>query len=207
MTDFIASRCCRFLALREKYYPDVIIDFGLGYAEELQYFKRYWRKSYIIGLEPCAITKPLRVHKLYRAVVANTTFPIVPFYERGRSETSSLYPTTRGRKWHKTEVRQIKLDELLLWHKLENRKVLLWMDCEGSELDALLGGLKLLKYCNWIYTEVNSIIKYPHGTNSRTVLEVLEPFLFSRGFKLTKRFGRKRRVHTRLYRNCNTLSR
>src|SRR3989304_366773 len=158
MIDPTAFKVCRLLARRLQYVPEVIIDFGLGDAEELQHFRRYWKNAYIIGLEPRETTKESQVNKFYQAVVANSTLSYLIFYVRGKVETSSLYPLSKGGKWRKRRVEQIKLNDLYEIHKLKDKKILLWMDCEGGELDALLGGLKLLPYVNYIYVEVNSIV-------------------------------------------------
>lgn len=128
------------------WHPDFIIQVGVGlHHEESKIFKIKWPNVHLIGFEANPdINKSIKETypgKLFPfAVTDGSTETIDLFYKKAHKDGSSIYPHKTD-ETQKVTVPTISLDN---WAQ-ENLKcedysnILLWLDCEGSELIALEG--------------------------------------------------------------------
>lgn len=137
--------------------PTAIIQAGVGFAREIDPLLKAFPQSDLIGFEPspqfirhwsvrgypgtlvpCALSQHCGVVRLYR--------------RRRMAEATSLYPRPQDVEFD--EVPAISLDVAMPMLGNLGDRVLLWMDCEGSELSVVLGARQALRSVSWVVAEV-----------------------------------------------------
>lgn len=137
--------------------PEVMCQVGVGTILEAQLFRRWYPEVRIIGFDPLLpgrYSSREQNAKDYPGLLI--PMPIyshngtVPFQVKGRYLRSFVDQSGS----HNVTLPCEKLDDALLFHKHMAGPMLLWMDCEGSELHALRGGKLALALCKWILIEI-----------------------------------------------------
>ena len=170
-----------------EFVPDLIIQVGLGMeAHEAAVMNEMWPNAEFIGFEPVGKSFET-VSKTYPGEVRN--FAISNETRKGHikikarhKDGSSLFdfdqPTTSQ------EVEIDTLDNQFLdaikSRRLQGKQVLLWLDCEGSELNALYGAELLLPHVQMINVELTAKPPNPSWASSVDVSSLLN----RRGFFL-----------------------
>ena len=136
---------------------EVIWQVGVGlYYEEIDVLKQEWNldKENIIGFEANPITFG-RIVDHYPGTLMNVA--LSDFVGRGElsfdprhKDGSTLKGLNHGKTSENVEV--TKLDAVPC--KTTGQKILLWLDCEGSELDVLRGGVEFLKHVDVVNVEI-----------------------------------------------------
>jgi FkbM family methyltransferase len=165
---------------------DRIYQCGVGnYHEEMAVLKSEWPNVWIEGCEPhprivCNLQKdgvyPGVVHPVAISDKVGTT---ILYAKPAHADGSSLHKNEREETKEYT-VKVETLDHLFLPIPKES-KVLLWLDCEGSELCALRGGEEFLKSVDMVNVEMTG--NAPSGRWS-TICQIDE-HLATRGFYAT----------------------
>lgn len=160
--------------------PDIIYQIGVGRGDiEIRPMQKAWPNLKFIGCEPHPLTfsrlEKTYPGKLYEIAVGNklgtTTLYNRPTHKNG----ASLYqkPDGPGKNEYlcKEKVYITTLDG---WFKKPvAMKVLLWMDCEGSELDVLKGGTEFLKGVDVVNLEMSQNPPAEGWCNSEDVHDCL----------------------------------
>lgn len=132
---------------------DTIIQAGVGYGNEVPRLRERFPHARLFGFEPCRQFLKYWLDAGYPGVLLPFALAGSPgmrtlYLRGGRAEASSFYP--RANETKADSVLAVTLDDMF-GAALPGRMCLLWMDCEGAELDALRGGAALLKmavrYC------------------------------------------------------------
>jgi len=128
--------------------PDLIIQVGIGYNhEEVAVLTMEWPDCQWIGFEPHpdiaqASNYPGRI---YEMAIGSSVDKANLYIKHRHADGSSILPFEGDTRLRKTvEVFQTTIDHALKDVELPDN-VLLWLDCEGSELTALVGAKKLMK--------------------------------------------------------------
>lgn len=135
--------------------PDAVVLVGVGGRhDEVHVMKEAWPDIHLFGFEPHPKTYDKIIDlfpgKLYRKAVSNYSgYATLYCNMKLQDGLASLYP--RESTGSKFSVNTVTLDDVSAL-KLSNevrsgRKCLLWLDCEGSELDALKGGKLFIDGC------------------------------------------------------------
>lgn len=191
--------------------PQTLFNIGVGPRQhnETQYFLELWPKINIFGLEPNMDTFMDRIGdypgKLYPWGVWST--PVIKklnavFKAPGKSSVLSPHPEWRG-KWSYTNkeckailISCITLDQL---DKALNfpEDIFLWMDIEGSELEAIRGGNSLLssRRVKWIDIEVSHKPRRIGEPTEDMLAELLKSYRFS----LKCKYNSGTAMHNSLY--------
>lgn len=158
--------------------PRIIYQVGIGnYHQELDPLMEEWPGLRIVGCEP----HPRLAHGIRK----NNSYP-GPFYETAignRVGTATLFNRGRhkdGSSLHRHRDREDNPDKLVenevkittldrLFGKPSITPALLWIDCEGSELDVLKGGEGFIRDIDIINTEMTGC---PVGDGWCTPVEV-----------------------------------
>jgi FkbM family methyltransferase len=136
--------------------PKLIVMVGVGLGTESKVFKSRWPNCKVIGVDPY----PQRAEDfdpscelIGGAIVADPSLTSVDFYwRRGKTIASSLYPKTNGVGDVKQVVPAMTLDSLFVKSGRPD-SVGLWMDCEGAELAAMLGGVRCVAMTKLVMVE------------------------------------------------------
>ena len=126
--------------------PTVIFQVGIGrYCKEVDVFREAWPEAELIGFEP----HPEIVYQmqdypglLIRKALGCTTGRVKLFWDPAHMDGASVYGDPTNKRLEETEVEIDTLndyDNKVNW-KRDGDRVLLWLDCEGSELEVLEGG-------------------------------------------------------------------
>lgn len=141
--------------------PDLVIQVGVGLSHhEVDVFKQEWPDVGFIGFEPhpeiyekVSIDYPGRLHRLAIGEEAGSS---TLYHPPNHKDSASMFPFyQRGRKQSYHLVRQVTLDDELMSQALPPH-ILLWLDCEGSELGALRGAPQLLNHTQFINVELTA---------------------------------------------------
>jgi len=144
--------------------PQLVIQIGVGqYNEELPVMKEAWPDVEFIGFEP---------HPgIYRGMVQNYPGQLFPLALGAKVEAKTLYCKVRHKdgsslfphankqvdeKYDEIEVTCSTLDTLFPNGFPGKERILLWLDCEGGELDVLRGGEDFVTRCKMINIEMTS---------------------------------------------------
>lgn len=127
--------------------PDALVMAGVGVdAGEGRHFKNVWPHATLIGFEPNPITvdglAPMWPGFLYEKALSNVPGKSVLHFRHSHKNGSSLFDPG-DRKSTSVAVETTTLDEAFK-NDTYNQAVL-WLDCEGYELQALRGGVEFLK--------------------------------------------------------------
>jgi FkbM family methyltransferase len=131
--------------------PDTILQIGVGlHHEECEAFKEAWPKVKLVGCDPePGIAKNLR--KIYPGefhevgmgqYVHNNILHSEPKHKDG---ATLFIPSEGSEKCQTYEVRIDTIDSYFGKMKQWWGEVLLWLDCEGSEMNALMGGKEFIE--------------------------------------------------------------
>ncbi|NJL77072.1 MAG: FkbM family methyltransferase [Saprospiraceae bacterium] len=174
--------------------PKLVVQVGSHYGQEVKMFYDLgFRDMYLfepneaandVCREKIAMFKDCNI-KLVNIAIGNEIGEREMFVENANQGQSSslLEPKLHLEKFpqivfNSKETVQIKrLDDYFG----ENKKIsLLYLDCQGFELEVLKGGLETLENVELIYTEVNFVELY----KDCVLLPELEEYLFDKGFTL-----------------------
>lgn len=152
-----AEDVVRILA-KDNYVPEVALFIGTGDASEVPVLQKAWPNCKMLGFDAHKRMAEQANNILpteHVAIVENTYVKEATLYERASlASASSLWPKPGSRSNHATTVRAMTIDKIACNHNLFGRRVFLWLDCEGSELNAFKGGLSLVKENRWLHLEV-----------------------------------------------------
>lgn len=142
--------------------PDVIYQVGVGmHSEETDVMKEAWPNAKFIGFEPHPASFRGRKEN-YPGIL----FPVALGAEEGNRELhfrkrhkdgATFFPF-EGQSEGRCEVVVSVLDDFVgnMRSFKPNDMVLLWLDCEGSELDVLLGAKKFLPWVDVVNVEMTA---------------------------------------------------
>lgn len=165
--------------------PSNVIHVGVGDAEDAVTLKKHWKDARFIGIDPHhKAPAPKYPGEFIRGAIARKP-GFVTFYRRPSWQRSSMFSFEK-RSQSPESVYAITLD--MLAHEFNIRgTVVLWLDCEGSELFALLGGKKLVdNQVTWANIEIE-------GNYERSLAppkEDVAMFMEQHGFKFMKQVRR-----------------
>lgn len=131
--------------------PHSLVQIGVGVKPtEALVFKELWPDSSIYGFEPNPETcKGLRESKypgvLYNLAVSEKDIadPQDLYYSKSWKNGSSLFKPNEN--CLKVGIGVVKLDSVFKTYPPVGRQTLLWLDCEGSELNVLKGAERFIK--------------------------------------------------------------
>jgi FkbM family methyltransferase len=156
-TILAAKKTAELIKCCKSCQPEVIIFVGARFHGENEIFRDAWPQARQLAIEayPKSAASANQMMPTTHAAIVENECKTVTLYKRiGLSRASSIYPD-KANKYKKLTVPAMTLDQFYRQHKLLGKKIFLWMDCEGSELSAMKGGKKLLKYVEWIHLEVS----------------------------------------------------
>ena len=127
--------------------PTVIFQVGIGrYCKEVEVFREAWPEADLVGFEP----HPEIVYQidypglLMRKALGQREGKARLFWNPGHLDGASIHKDATQEHLEEIDVEIDTLDgydRKVAWRRSTDR-VLLWLDCEGSELDVLIGGEK-----------------------------------------------------------------
>jgi len=140
--------------------PTVIYQVGIGcYYKEVEVFREAWPEADLIGFEP----HPEIVHRiqnypglLIRKALGRCKGRTRLIWDPAHLDGASIYDDPTNDRLEGTIVEIDTLDNYhakVAWKRSDDR-VLLWLDCEGSELDVLIGGEKFVSNVDVINVEL-----------------------------------------------------
>jgi len=140
--------------------PTVIFQVGIGNRHgEVEVFKEVWPKVELIGWEPHPdIFAGLEDYPglVHREALSNWTGKSQLFYQQHYVGGASLFGKDGLQS---VDVDVTTLDDIyagLKWRRAGDR-VMLWLDCEGSELNALKGGEEFVRDVDVINVELTGV--------------------------------------------------
>lgn len=152
--------------------PLAMYDIGVGCFNEFRTLKRVWPAMKLYGCEPCPEAwqelLPIFDGQLLQVAIGKEDgkriLHMTPAYMGG----STLYPDPNDSVRPQVEVDTWTLDRFDRWAG-EPDKILLWMDIEGAELEAVAGGARLLSSgrVKWINTETRTAPFAGHPTTAQ----------------------------------------
>jgi len=141
--------------------PTVIFEVGIGVKHpEVDIFRHAWPTVDIIGFEPhpgIALGIKKFPGLLHRIALGRKPGQGTLYYSPNHRDGASLFAGDPNLESADVEIDS--LDNLygnLNWKRKDDR-VLLWMDCEGSELDVLIGGEDFVKDVDVINVEMTGV--------------------------------------------------
>lgn len=174
------------VAERIGYRPTAIVQVGIGLNHaETEVFVEEWPGVQLIGIEAhpkiARAVKAGYPGKVHHAAVGNPREPgeeVVLYAKHPHKDGSSLRPFDDdvGGDVEKVLVPLVALSQLQ-WDEYPRKGILLWLDCEGSELDALRGAGEFLDRVDVINIEMTP---RPFGAWDDTV--DIDDWLIGRGF-------------------------
>ena len=148
------------LLKEDDYIPKYVVIIGTGPNPlEGHLFKGVWPACKVRGVEACKdqCEKANRLfYTIHAAVVEHPNLDVTLYRRCGMLIASSIFLRPGGKNY-RVRVPAITLNSLAENMELIGSSVFLWMDCEGSELNALRGGSKLLDSVKWIHLEVTPV--------------------------------------------------
>ena len=140
--------------------PTVIFQAGVGrYCKEVEVFREAWPDADLIGFEPhpeIAKSIDYRPGLLIGKALARNVGWTKLFYDPAHVDGASVYGDPSNDRLQEIAVEVNTLDNYhakASW-KRDGDRVLLWLDCEGSELDVLIGGEKFVLQTDVINVEL-----------------------------------------------------
>lgn len=145
-----------------KWVPDAIYQVGIGnHHEEADIFAKGWDGANIFGCEPHPeIYKDIKDKypgKLYQCAIGNQIGKAVLYSKNKHKDGSSLFPHDCKKEdeiYKEINVSITTLDSL--FGRSIGERTLLWLDCEGNELDVLRGGKDFICDVDVINVEMTS---------------------------------------------------
>ncbi len=145
--------------------PEVIVQVGVGnFHQEVDVMKQAWPGVKFFGFEPepniYRETKKSYPGRLLDVAVSDEPVDFRPFYSKHKhADGSSLIGLSPRKPYNVFTVSVTTLDQANSRYNFINgsrQRVLLWLDCEGSELAALRGGAETLKRVDVVNVEMTS---------------------------------------------------
>jgi len=150
---------------RLDWIPDRIYQVGVGgHHEEIDVFIEHWPGVLVFGAEPnpriYADIVDRYPGKLDQVAMSDFVGRTDLYQKPKHREGSSLYESIAGGG----RVYNVPVSTLDEWWGPPNGQVLLWLDCEGSEYNILLGGEKFVEKVDIINVEMTASL--PEGTGT-----------------------------------------
>jgi len=146
--------------------PTVILQVGVGqYAKEIDVFTEAWPEADLIGFEPHPdIVRRIEYPGLIvRKALGRYIGWAKLFYDPAHIDGGSVYTDPTSGRLQEIDVEIDTLDNYYhgtKWYR-EDDRVLLWLDCEGSELDVLVGGETSIEQVQMINVELTGKVSRP----------------------------------------------
>lgn len=157
---------------------DMIYQVGVGgYHEECDVFMEEWPGVQFIGCEPFPMRAEEYKGLLLRVAVSDYVGE-APFYLKRRHHEGSTLHKLPDDKTIKVITVPVSTLDVLFPHP-EGEHVLLWLDCEGSELAALRGGEEFVKRVEMINVEMTALPDGEHWVSPKLIHE----WLLAHGFR------------------------
>lgn len=159
---------------------DGLVQCGLGDWAEGPILLEYFPDFPYLAIEPLH----RYVHEAWRdgfrgpiiqAALDTTTNKIIELHDfRTRTSIHDTEPRTGG----SFLTRTITLDDALEFTQYPGKSLLLWMDCEGAELNILKAAEATLRKTSVIVCELKDVPKFKNWPNSVEVIAALESYGF-----------------------------
>ncbi len=155
---------CNYMELLE-WVPDIVVQVGIGLqSKEVDVMAESWPKTRFMGFEPHpSIVKSLKnggyPGLIFECAIGDKQGKAILYAKNRHKDGSSLFPHSHhreGQKYPEIEVSVYTLDHVFYRELLGFDEVLLWIDCEGSELAVLRGGEKFLESVEVVNVEMTS---------------------------------------------------
>ena len=125
-----------------------------GYHQEIDVLREAWPDVRFVGFDP--IRPDTYDGEFIQTAIGRTNGEASFYVKRRHQDGSSLFPLGADDTRRVQSVPIVTLDELLLFSCPIGEHVLLWLDCEGSELDALVGGERFIRYVEMVNVELSA---------------------------------------------------
>lgn len=141
---------------------DLVVQVGVGTChQEVDVLREQWPDVRLIGFEPHhRIVESIRGSypgDLHELAITNSVGTALLNDKRHHIDGSTLFPIADQPTCSQLEVKTSTLDELSSSFGIcAYDRVLLWLDCEGSELNALKGASKFLETVDVINIEMGA---------------------------------------------------
>lgn len=170
---------CEFLRWR----PKTIYQVGVGLShEEVPVLKHEWPEVEFVGLEPHPnIIEAIQDYpgQLIQVAASDHIGQEKLFYHRRHKDGSSLKRLIdNNERMLEVDVRVVTLDWLFHQSTAISASDMLWLDCEGSELEVLRGSEQFIKQIMMVNVELTS---NPFGDGWSDPVEV-DRWLVEHGF-------------------------
>ena len=166
--------------------PRQLIDCGVGeVGSEAWLAKELWPGIEVVGFEP----NPDRLGLLAAAQYPGWLFPLAVGAENCERTLKVFGEHLNGGFYWEYDVaidhyvRMTRLDDTMS-HRPDLSDALLWLDIEGSEYAAIVGGQEMLKKCIAVVVEVRDEVPCPGWCTASEVAEILK----GAGFTKAKEF-------------------
>lgn len=188
------------------YPPRFLFDVGVGVKSEGRTLKMHYPKLRMIGVEPLAGILPLPNFpgEVIGAAITSSTEPKITI-NYNPDQTLNASVIRHPQHTHSIAVPTMTLDELDRQCKFP-RRCILWMDIEGSELDALRSGPRLLESgrVRWINLEERREgCETPGWCSGKEIAELLAKY----GYEKACEYNRHERHHDAIYIHRGELAR
>ena len=168
----IAATVCVYYMRLYGYEPATVINIGVGSCPELQVWKWFLPSAKLVGIDPRGKRGNwLPPYDYIQAAASDGTRETLDYCHACRATACNDSTHTR-----RSSIQATTIDEVSQNYPAP---YFLWMDCEGSELDALKGAEQTLANCSLINLEVRGFawdMDYPAK---------LDAWLRSKRYKLT----------------------
>lgn len=141
--------------------PELVVQVGVGlHHQETDVMRETWPDCEFIGFEAHpGIANAIR--GTYPGIVHNVAVTyytgLATLYDKpNHKDGSSLFPH-KSTEEKRIRVPTVSLDGFFQWThdpKSSDKQILLWLDCEGSELVAIHGGIGFLRYVQMVNVEL-----------------------------------------------------
>ena len=145
--------------------PDIVFQVGVGqYYKEVEVMQEAWPEVNFIGCEahPRIANRLDKDYpgEIYECAVGNKIGKSTLYIKEKHKDGSSLYPHKVHQSndvYNEVEVLCTTLDRLFPNPDKYGKDILLWIDCEGNELNTLEGGKNFLKSVQVVNVEMTSL--------------------------------------------------
>ncbi len=149
-----------FIAEALGWRADSVYQVGIGDRhEEVGVLKKAWPGVKFIGCEPRSINGKQDYDEFHQLAISNYVGKAWFNIKSGHKDGSSLYPIPKHEDCKQIEISVATLDHL--FPSPGTGRILLWLDCEGSELAALQGGKQFIKSVDLVNVEHTAGVKTP----------------------------------------------
>ena len=136
---------------------DLVVQVGVGqHHEEVDVLRKEWPGVLFRGYEPHPAMKKQLCEEypgtFLSVAVGDHDGEAVLHFKKQHKDGASLHRSREPGAGHEAIVKLTTLDDLFDTPK--HQRILLWLDCEGSELDALRGGEEFLKKVEVVNVEM-----------------------------------------------------